>query len=50
MLYSQPDNFAPPSEFAGNDMPVEPMDWNAYVTVRSQFSFNPMLLTDRHRV
>ncbi|KAL9714892.1 hypothetical protein Ac2012v2_001552 [Leucoagaricus gongylophorus] len=32
MLYSQPDNFAPPSEFAGNDMPVEPMDWNAYVT------------------
>ncbi|KAF5358218.1 hypothetical protein D9756_001812 [Leucocoprinus leucothites] len=32
MLYSQPDSFAPPSDFAGTDMPVAPMDWNAYVT------------------
>lgn len=33
MLYIQPDDFAPPSEFAGSDMPVRPMNWNAYVTV-----------------
>ncbi|KAJ3565269.1 hypothetical protein NP233_g7736 [Leucocoprinus birnbaumii] len=32
MLYAQPDNFAPPSDFTGSDLPVAPMDWNAYVT------------------
>ncbi|KXN87741.1 OV-16 antigen [Leucoagaricus sp. SymC.cos] len=32
LLYSQPSNFAPPEGFTGTDMPVEPMDWNAYVT------------------
>jgi len=49
MLYPQPDDFAPPSELAGNDMPVGPMNWNAYVTVCSQFIFL-MLLTDYHCV
>lgn len=49
MLYTQPDDFAPPSEFAGNDMPVGPMNWNEYVTVRSQSIF-PMLLMDYHCV
>ncbi|KAF7777458.1 hypothetical protein Agabi119p4_3530 [Agaricus bisporus var. burnettii] len=31
MLYAQPSDFNPPAEFATTDLPVEPMDWQAYV-------------------
>lgn len=32
MLYAQPSDFNTPAEFAKTDLPVEPMDWNAYVS------------------
>lgn len=38
MLYAQPADFNTPAEFAQSDMPVEPMDWNAYVSVRPLFT------------